>query len=101
MKTWMFQKGIQNQLYRELLLSDPDEYRRLLRLSCVNSSRSCWRSWGQRLPEKTLSCAEASRQRHGYRSLFATLQLAVQGSSSCRERIRYSLEPISVLTHRY
>ncbi|KAL1429142.1 hypothetical protein MTO96_016587 [Rhipicephalus appendiculatus] len=36
MKTWMFQKGrgIQNHLYRELLLSDPDEYRRLLRLSC-------------------------------------------------------------------
>ncbi|KAL1458785.1 hypothetical protein MTO96_043462, partial [Rhipicephalus appendiculatus] len=36
MKTWMFEKGrrIQNHLYRELLLSDPDKYRRFLRLSC-------------------------------------------------------------------
>ncbi|KAL1428898.1 hypothetical protein MTO96_016650 [Rhipicephalus appendiculatus] len=36
MKTWMFEKdgGIQNHRHRELLLSDPDEYRRLLRLSC-------------------------------------------------------------------
>ncbi|KAL1485731.1 hypothetical protein MTO96_031775 [Rhipicephalus appendiculatus] len=61
MKTWMFQKGrgIQNHLYRELLRS-------LTPTSIVgfyayraNSLRSCWRSWGQRLPEKTLPCAEA------------------------------------------
>ncbi|KAH6940543.1 hypothetical protein HPB50_000564 [Hyalomma asiaticum] len=36
MKCWLTRKslGMQNQLYRELLASDPEEYQCLLRLSC-------------------------------------------------------------------